>query len=379
MTRWTYSESRGNYRDGRRVDYRVDCICCVSCLAIQTRVFQNVVPTPESLERPAHNDVYVATGYDYKTRSYRIWMSPMMELPYTQERFDAYLEAKEIASVEYTDDGTTSVKTGLIQKTLKEEGWRVHVVDPPELLAHLPGWVKESGGEMKNRDALKDAMVWAMRGRKMRLRKDLQHKVDERDRRARQDAEFNRAMRPLPDWVKKSNNEKSNSEGHSVQLSEDQLERLELYREHGLSEHYFWGHVYAEEGDHDRAIAEFDAEIALDTSDPLSYSARGDAYVDSGDLDRGIQDHDTALALIEQSNGTDEDRALLLRARGNAYIEKGDFDMAIIDLGDAILLDPLNPQAYGFRAVAYEQLGEYEEAQDDLETYNELMDEQDGD
>ena len=82
---------------------------------------------PESLERPAHNEVYVATGYDYKTRSYRIWMSPMMELPYTQERFDAYLEAQEIASVEYTDDGTTSVKTGLIQKTLKKEGWRVHL------------------------------------------------------------------------------------------------------------------------------------------------------------------------------------------------------------------------------------------------------------
>ena len=226
---------------------------------------------------------------------------------------------------------------------------------------------------MKNRDALKDGMIWAMRGRKMKLRKDLQRKVDERDRRARQDAEFNRAMRPLPDWVKKSN-----TGSHSVQLSEDQLERLELYREHGLSEHYFWGHVYAEEGDYDRAIAEFDAEIALDATDPLSYSARGDAYVDSGDIDRGIQDHDTALALIEQSNGTDEDKALLLRARGNAYIEKGDFDMAIIDLGDAILLDPLNPQAYGFRAVAHEQLGEYEEAEDDLETYNELMDEQEG-
>ena len=52
--------------------------------------------------------------------------------------------------------------------------------------------------------------------------------------------------------------------------------------------------------------------------------------------------------------------------------------MAIIDLGDAILLDPLNPQAYGLRAVAHEQLGEYEEAEDDLETYNELMDEQEG-
>ena len=193
----------------------------------------------------------------------------MMELPYTQERFDAYLEAQEIASVEYTDDGTTSVKTGLIQKILKEEGWRVHSVDPPELLVHLPGWVKESGGEMQNRDALKDGMIWAMRGRKMRLRKDLQRKVDERERRERQDAEFNRAMRPLPDWVNKGNNEKSNNEGHSVQLSEDQLERLELYREHGLSEPYFWGHVYAEEGDYDRAIAEFDAEIALTHRTPF--------------------------------------------------------------------------------------------------------------
>ena len=335
------------------------------------RAFSRMSSHPETLEKPAHNDVYIAAGYDYKTRSYRIWMSPMMELPYTQERFDAYLEAQEIASVEYTDDGIASAKISLIQKTLNREGWRVHVVAPPELLAHLPGWVKESGGEMRNRDALKDAMIWAMRGRKMKLRKDLQRKVDERARREKQDAEFDRAMRPLPGWFRESENEDP-----AIRLREDQLERLELYREHGLSEHYFWGNVYAEECDYDRAIAEFDAEISLSESDHFTFSARGDAYVEKGDIDRGIKDHDTALALIEQSNGTDEDKALLLRARGNAYIEKGDFDMAIIDLCDAILLDPLNPQAYGLRAAAHEQLGDYEEAEDDLETYNELMQEQ---
>ena len=82
--------------------------------------------------------MYIGTGYDYKTESYRIWMSPMMELPYTQERFDAYLEAEEIASVEYTNDGITALKTSLIQKILSKEGWRVHRVDPPILLERLP-------------------------------------------------------------------------------------------------------------------------------------------------------------------------------------------------------------------------------------------------
>ncbi len=337
------------------------------------RAFSRMSSRPESLEKPAHNDVYIATGYDYKTRSYRIWMSPMMELPYTRERFDAYLEAQEIASVEYTDDSITSVKTSLIQKILNKEGWRVHPVDSPELLSHLPGWIKESGGEMKNRDELKDGMIWAMRGMKMKLRKDLQRKVDERERRARQDAEFDRAMRPLPGWVRESENEDP-----ATRLREDQLERLELYREHGFSEHYFWGHVYAEEGEYDRAIAEFDAEISLSESDHFTYSARGDAYVEKGDIDRGIKDHDTALALIEHSGGTGEDKALILQTRGNAYFQKGDLDMATIDYDDAILLDPLNPQTYVFRAAAYQEIGKHLEAEDDLETYDELMDEQEG-
>ena len=58
--------------------------------------------SPASLEKPAHNDVYIGTGYDYKTKSYRIWMSPMMELPYTQERFDAYLEDSLLREVRHT-------------------------------------------------------------------------------------------------------------------------------------------------------------------------------------------------------------------------------------------------------------------------------------
>ena len=66
---------------------------------------------------------------------------------------------------------------------------------------------------------------------------------------------------------------------------------------------------------------------------------------------------------------------MFYRDRGYAYLEKGDFDIAIIDFGEAILLDPLSPLAYGMRAYAYESQGEYVEAEYDWETYAELKDE----
>ena len=325
--------------------------------------------SPASLEKPAHNDVYIGTGYDYKTKSYRIWMSPMMELPYTQERFDAYLEAEEIASVEYTNDGITALKTSLIQKILSKEGWRVHRVDPPILLEHLPHWVREAGGEMKKRDTLKDSVIWAMRGKDFVLRDDLKRKVEGRDRRAKQNAEFNRTMQPVPDWAR------SKDEDHDVQLREDLERELEPYRQAGDPLHFFKGLAYEEKGDYDRAIAEYDLEIAIDPSNPGNYHTRGSAYVDRGDIARGIQDHDKAIALSEYTSETETVKAMFYRDRGYAYLEKGDFDIAIIDFGEAILLDPLSPLAYGMRAYAYESQGEYVEAGYDWETYAELNDE----
>ena len=159
-------------------------------------------------------------------------------------------------------------------------------------------------------------------------------------------------------------------------MTQAHLEReLEPYRQAGDPLHFFKGLAYEEKGDYDRAIAEYDLEIAIDPSNPIKYHTRGSAYVDRGDIDRGIQDHDKAIALSEYTSETETVKAMFYRDRGYAYLEKGDFDIAIIDFGEAILLDPLSPLAYGMRAYAYESQGEYVEAEYDWETYAELKDE----
>jgi tetratricopeptide (TPR) repeat protein len=153
----------------------------------------------------------------------------------------------------------------------------------------------------------------------------------------------------------------------------------------------YWqrGASYANKGDHTRAIADYDAAILLDPSLSGTYHARGFSYSMKGDLDRAIADYNEAirlnpnLAIAYWQRGisytkkgdetlamTDYDAAIrldpkLARAyltRGNSYEIKGDYDRAIVDYDEAIRLEPQLPESYYARGFSYTMKGDYTRA-----------------
>jgi tetratricopeptide (TPR) repeat protein len=61
--------------------------------------------------------------------------------------------------------------------------------------------------------------------------------------------------------------------------------------------YHYRGFAYQTKGDHDRAIADYDAAIRLDPKNALPYFNRGFAYQTKGDNDRAIADYDAAIRL----------------------------------------------------------------------------------
>ena len=93
------------------------------------------------------------------------------------------------------------------------------------------------------------------------------------------------------------------------------------------------GYAWADKGDPDRAIADYDAAIRLDPKYALAYNHRGEAYIDKGDYARAIADLDEAIRL-------DPKYAHAYTNRGVVWGRKGDFGRAIADYTEAIRLDP---------------------------------------
>ena len=103
------------------------------------------------------------------------------------------------------------------------------------------------------------------------------------------------------------------------------------------------GLTYAEKGDYDRAIEDYNEAIRIDPEDPLAYDNRGNAYAGTGDHDRAIEDYEKAISVTEESQRKhllfadfNPNKALIHFDRGCAYIGKGDFDKAIEDFDKAI-------------------------------------------
>lgn len=116
----------------------------------------------------------------------------------------------------------------------------------------------------------------------------------------------------------------------------------------------FRGDAYRSEGEFDRAIAEFDQAIRLDAKNATAYNDRGLSYRQKGDYDRAIADYNTAIRLAPVAQSYNN--------RGRAYAERGDYDRAIHDLTQAIRLDPMLASAYTTRGTAYRNKKEYDRA-----------------
>ena len=87
---------------------------------------------------------------------------------------------------------------------------------------------------------------------------------------------------------------------------------------------YARGKAYAQTGQDDRAILDFDAALRLDADLVEVFVARGMSYANKHNYDRAIQDFDQAIRL-------DPNAAIIFYDRGIAYANKHEYDRAIQD------------------------------------------------
>ena len=85
------------------------------------------------------------------------------------------------------------------------------------------------------------------------------------------------------------------------------------------------GSAYANKGQYDRAIADFDEAIKLDPEYALSFYNRGCAYAMKGQHDRAIADYDEAIRSAIQAGTSDKGHARAATpnrtGRGNSFAE----------------------------------------------------------
>jgi tetratricopeptide (TPR) repeat protein len=118
--------------------------------------------------------------------------------------------------------------------------------------------------------------------------------------------------------------------------------------------------AYAEKGETDRAIQDFDQAISLNPKLYQSFLQRGMAYLNKGDNDHAIQDFGEAIRL----NPT---YVLGFHNRGIAFWLKGDTDAAMQDFNQAIKLDPKVSQPFYQRGRVYADKGDHNRAIQDFD------------
>jgi tetratricopeptide (TPR) repeat protein len=128
------------------------------------------------------------------------------------------------------------------------------------------------------------------------------------------------------------------------------------FNDRGELPHYLRGRLYAEQGKHDQAVADFTEVIELyrDLKGPYAdarlaeaYNARGESYLQTRDYDKAIADY---TAIAESMNKISQDinevlasggfSAYALYKRGVCYDEKGERDKALADFKEAIRRAP---------------------------------------
>lgn len=107
------------------------------------------------------------------------------------------------------------------------------------------------------------------------------------------------------------------------------------------------GNVYLRKGDVEHAFSDFNAAIQRDPRGAWAYSARGEVLKIKGDLSRAMADYSESIKL-------NPNYATAYRLRGGLYKSEGDLEHARADLNQALSLDPNDVSAYFIRGtVAY--------------------------
>ncbi|MCA9804125.1 MAG: tetratricopeptide repeat protein [Cyanobacteria bacterium HKST-UBA02] len=122
-------------------------------------------------------------------------------------------------------------------------------------------------------------------------------------------------------------------------------------------------YIYLSEYNHKRALAESDAAISIDPKLAQAYVARAAARTELMDFDNALKDADKAIELDSKS-----ERAYV--ARSSAYYRKYEFEKAAEAARKALEIKPGDFMATEFLAASYEGLGDTDKA---LELMDKLM------
>jgi len=113
--------------------------------------------------------------------------------------------------------------------------------------------------------------------------------------------------------------------------------------------------VFGSEGEHDRAILEYNKAIENDPGKATAYFNRGNSYAIKGEFDTAILDYTKAIEIDLRSPEAYHNRGMI-------YANKGENDRAILDYTKAIEINPKYTDAYINRGCVYEDKGEYDRA-----------------
>jgi tetratricopeptide (TPR) repeat protein len=121
------------------------------------------------------------------------------------------------------------------------------------------------------------------------------------------------------------------------------------------------GLAYAEQGNFDLAMKDYNRTIALHPFDASAYIYRGTLYWKLGQPHRAREDYDTAIA-------RDPSNASAYYYRGIVHEELGQIQRAIEDYSAAIKLNRSFPSAFSNRGLLFAKMGRYDLAIEDFTT-----------
>lgn len=124
------------------------------------------------------------------------------------------------------------------------------------------------------------------------------------------------------------------------------------------------GLALSNQGKFDEAISKFDEAIRLDPKSGEYYLGRAEAYNRSDRPQPALEDYGRALA---QGNLTRRDMGRLRNGRGYAQLRLKNYDAAIADFNVALELRPGLINAWKWRGLSYERLGDTSQAIRDYE------------
>ncbi|WP_170937202.1 MULTISPECIES: tetratricopeptide repeat protein [Rhodomicrobium] len=119
------------------------------------------------------------------------------------------------------------------------------------------------------------------------------------------------------------------------------------------------GAAYGAAGEYDKAVADFNAALAINPQYPQAYANRALIRVRGKQLQQAIADYDQAISL-------DPKYAAAYVGRGNVYRMMNNHPMAIADLSRAIEIQP-DPVAHFNRGLSRQAVGQHAQAIDDFD------------